>query len=81
MLTASDEKGVALPFGAQVSNDKGETLGIVGQAGQVMLGTVGDEQTLSVRWGNAATEQCQLQFDVRSLPIEQGYRIQDVVCR
>lgn len=81
VLTASDEKGVALPFGAQVSNDKGETLGIVGQAGQVMLGTVGDEQTLSVRWGNAATEQCQLQFDVRSLPIEQGYRIQDVVCR
>ncbi|MCY1456911.1 hypothetical protein D9M71_741610 [compost metagenome] len=70
-----------MPFGAQVSNNDEEVLGIVGQAGQVLLGTVDARQVLNVRWGNASTEQCQLQLDVPSMPLEQGYRVQDLTCR
>lgn len=81
VLTTRDSRGAALPFGAQVSNADDEILGIVGQAGQVLLGTVDGQQTLSVRWGNTSTEQCQLQFDVQSMPMEQGYRVQDLICR
>jgi outer membrane usher protein len=81
VLTTRDSRGAALPFGAQVSNADDEILGIVGQAGQVLLGTVDGQQTLYVRWGNTSTEQCQLQFDVQSMPMEQGYRVQDLMCR
>lgn len=81
VLTTRDHQGAPLPFGAQVSNADDEVLGIVGQAGQVLLGTVDGQQTLNVRWGNASTEQCQLQFDVQSLPMEQGYRVQELTCR
>lgn len=81
VLTTRDSRGTPLPFGAQVSNANDELLGIVGQAGQVLLGTVDGQQTLTVRWGNASTEQCELQFDVQSMPLEQGYRVQDLTCR
>lgn len=81
VLTTRDSRGTPLPFGAQVSNADDELLGIVGQAGQVLLGTVDGQQTLTVRWGNASTEQCELQFDVQSMPLEQGYRVQDLTCR
>ncbi|WP_241668492.1 fimbria/pilus outer membrane usher protein [Pseudomonas sp. Sample_22] len=81
VLTTRDSQGAPLPFGAQVSNTNDDVLGIVGQAGQVLLGTVDGPQTLNVRWGNAATEQCQLRFDVQSMPMEQGYRVQDLICR
>lgn len=81
LLTTRDLQGGPLPFGAQVSNAEGAVLGIVGQAGQVLLGIGGDTQTLQVRWGNARTEQCQLPLDVQSMPMEQGYRVQSLVCR
>ncbi|APC19158.1 ferrous iron transporter B [Pseudomonas frederiksbergensis] len=81
VLTTRDSQGAPLPFGAQVSNADGEVLGVVGQAGQVLLGTVDGQQTLNVSWGNAATEQCQLQFNVQNMPTEQGYRVQDLTCR
>jgi outer membrane usher protein len=81
VLTTRDIHGAPLPFGAQVSNSKDDVLGIVGQAGQVLLGTVDGQQTLHVRWGNTSTEQCQLRFDVKSMPMEQGYRVQDLICR
>lgn len=81
LLTARDHQGTPLPFGAQVSSADDEVLGIVGQAGQVLLGTVDGQQTLNVRWGNASTEQCQLSFDAQDMPMEQGYRVQDLTCR
>jgi outer membrane usher protein len=80
LLTTRDSQGAPLPFGAQVSNAAGEVLGVVGQAGQVLLGTVDGQQTLDVRWGNAATEQCRLHVDVKNMPLDQGYRVQDLTC-
>jgi len=81
VLTARDKHGAALPFGAQVSDATGEILAVVGQAGQVLLNTSQDKQTVLVRWGNNATQQCQLHVDAQSMPLKQGYRVQDMVCR
>lgn len=81
VLTTRDMRGATLPFGAQVSNDTGEVLAVVGQAGQVMLSTVQDQQTVFVRWGNNGEQHCQLHIDVQSIPLIQGYRVQDLTCR
>jgi len=81
LLTTRDANGGPLPFGAQVSDAQGEVLGVVGQAGQMLLGTGEGKQTLSVRWGDTTDERCRLQFDVSAMPLEQGYRVQSLVCR
>lgn len=81
VITARDDRGEPLPFGAQVSDAKGKQLGIIGQAGQFMMATPSGIQTLHVRWGDTSTEYCQLQVDVDSLPEDQGYRIQELPCR
>lgn len=80
LLTTRDNQGNPLPFGAQVSTADGVALGIVGQAGQVLLGTADGPHKLTVRWGNQVTAQCELQFDVQHMPMQQGYRVQDLVC-
>ncbi|PWB30717.1 ferrous iron transporter B [Pseudomonas sp. SDI] len=80
-LTIRTADGVPLPFGAQISNSADTNVGVVGQAGQALLGTEGDQQTLNVRWGDTAAEQCQLKFDVQKMPEEEGYRVQDLICR
>lgn len=79
-LTVRDIQGVPLPFGAQVSHPSGELLGVVGQAGQVLLGTDGSRQTLTARWGTMPNEQCQLDVDVHTMTLEQGYRLQNLIC-
>ena len=81
LVSTRDKHGIALPFGAQISNAEGHVLGIVGQAGQSLLSTVEGQQIVYVRWGKTAAEQCQAQFDTHSMPLEQGYRVQDLVCR
>ncbi len=42
--------GDALPFGAEVFNDKGVVLGVVGQAGQILVRGVDQGGTLTARW-------------------------------
>jgi len=44
------EDGQALPFGAEVFNEKGTSLGVVGQAGQLLVRGVDQSGQLSVRW-------------------------------
>lgn len=80
VITARDSRGEPLPFGAQVSDAAGEPLGIVGQAGQFMLGTTHNIQTLHVRWGEKPAEQCQVHLDADSQTEEQGYQIQERNC-
>ena len=80
LVSTRDQYGIVLPFGAQISNADGHVLGIVGQAGQSLLSTVEGQQIVYVRWGNTSEEQCQAQFDTHHMPLEQGYRVQDLTC-
>jgi outer membrane usher protein len=50
IVQAHLENGQALPFGAEVFDDKGASLGVVGQAGQILLRGVGSAGQLTARW-------------------------------
>ena len=80
VITARDSQGAALPFGAQVSDAQGAVLSVVGQAGQVLLATSAERQTLQVRWGKHSAAQCSLDIDPASVPETEGYRIQSLTC-
>ncbi|MNR27018.1 Outer membrane usher protein FimD precursor [compost metagenome] len=81
VITGRTATGQPLPFGAHLSNTEGDIIGIVGQAGQVMLSTGIEPQTLDVRWGEQTTPQCQLLIDPQSMEQAQGYRLQELTCR
>lgn len=50
IVRAHFKNGQALPFGAQIFNEKGASLGVVGQAGQILLRGVDQAGTLTARW-------------------------------
>jgi outer membrane usher protein len=81
VITGRTATGHPLPFGAQVSDAQGAVIGIVGQAGQVMLSTSTEPQTLDVRWGEQSKPQCTLNIDPQSMEQAQGYRLQALTCR
>jgi outer membrane usher protein len=70
-----------LPFGAQLRDAEAEVIGIVGQAGQVMLSTHDRAQTLEVRWGDQPGQQCRLDIDPQHMEQAQGYRLQALACQ
>ncbi|WP_030131413.1 fimbria/pilus outer membrane usher protein [Pseudomonas sp. QTF5] len=80
VITGSTANGQPLPFGAQVSNGN-EVIGIVGQAGQVMLSTSAEPHVLQVRWGAQTEPRCQLFVDPQNMQQTQGYRLQSMTCQ
>lgn len=80
VITGRTANGHALPFGAQISDPKGEVIGVVGQAGQVMLATSTEPQRLDVRWGEQDEQRCQLSIDPQAMDLTQGYRLQELTC-
>lgn len=50
IMRARRTDGQALPFGAEVFNEKGNPLGVVGQAGQILLRGVNQSGTLTAKW-------------------------------
>lgn len=80
VITGRTANGLPLPFGAQISNGEGEAIGVVGQAGQVMLATSSEPQQLDVRWGDEAEQQCQISIDPQAMEQSQGYRLQELTC-
>jgi outer membrane usher protein len=80
VITGQSPDGRPLPFGAQVSDATGAVLSIVGQAGQMLLSTHTEPQTLTVRWGELAEHQCQLRVIPASMDLKQGYRLQTLMC-
>ncbi|MBC2688918.1 fimbria/pilus outer membrane usher protein [Pseudomonas kielensis] len=81
VITGRTAGGQLLPFGAQLKDREGNVIGMVGQAGQVMLSTGMEAQTLDVHWGEQAMAQCQLSIDPQSMEQAQGYRLQALTCR
>ncbi|PNA85192.1 MULTISPECIES: fimbria/pilus outer membrane usher protein [unclassified Pseudomonas] len=80
ILTLFQANGRPMPFGTQVNDISGTSLGVVGQAGQALLAVEDKPQTLHVRWGEANDEQCQLQIEPASMEQTQGYHQQTLNC-
>ncbi|WP_428846609.1 fimbria/pilus outer membrane usher protein [Pseudomonas moorei] len=81
LITGRTANGQPLPFGAQLSDENGQVIGMVGQAGQVLLSTIDEPQILKVSWGEQVEPQCQLPIDPQQMEQAQGYRMQELTCR
>jgi len=62
-----------------VQDDQGASVGVVGQAGQVLL-SAGKGVTYTMKWGGKAAQQCEINLDISSTPATDGYRVMDAVC-
>lgn len=54
--------GKALPFGADVTDDAGHTVGVVAQDSRIFARGLQDQGALFVKWGAAASEQCRIDY-------------------
>lgn len=53
-----------IPLGADVLNDKGESVGSVGQAGQAYVRGVDEKGTLTVVWGSGKESRCHVSYQI-----------------
>ncbi|WP_395602517.1 fimbria/pilus outer membrane usher protein [Pseudomonas sp. A1230] len=79
LLNVRLKDGALLPFGTSVVDDNGLSVGVVGQAGQVLL-SVGESKTYSMKWGEKASQRCQIQLDISQAPVVDGYRVMEATC-
>lgn len=59
--------GQAVPFGAEVFNEKGVSLGVAGQAGQILVRGVNQAGRLTVRWqdDNGTAQSCSFDYQLK----------------
>ncbi len=84
LIRTTRPNGEPLPFGAEVFDDKGQSIGSVGQNGQVFVHGQETGGELTARWGEAASQQCQLSYRLPPRPEEkrsQALSMADAVCQ
>ncbi|SDB90901.1 fimbria/pilus outer membrane usher protein [Acinetobacter boissieri] len=54
----------SLPFAAEVFNSKGDAIGLVGQGSLVYLRSDLKQDQVIVKWGDDASQQCQIKYDL-----------------
>ena len=64
-------EGRVIPMGADVRNETGEVIGMVGQAGQIYVRVDQSHGVLSLVWGDEAEESCKLPYQIDSKQQEQ----------
>jgi outer membrane usher protein len=70
-----------LPLGANVYDDKNAVVGLVGQGNQIYARAAGKQGMLRVKWGDSATEQCTLKYDLRGQDMTQSLYRLALACR
>ncbi|MGO3385594.1 MAG: fimbria/pilus outer membrane usher protein, partial [Acinetobacter guillouiae] len=63
-IRSKKQNGETLPFAAEVFDTKGENIGMVAQGSMVYLRTNTTADSVTVKWGENANEQCRIQYDV-----------------
>jgi len=56
--------GKALPFGVDVTDSTGRTVGVVAQDSRIFARGLEDKGSLFVKWGEATTEQCRIDYEL-----------------
>ncbi len=64
LIEALMDDGTPLPFGADVFNEAGDVVGVVGQGSRLWLRGLEEQGVLSVR--NGADQQCEIPYDLRT---------------
>ncbi|WP_426701129.1 fimbria/pilus outer membrane usher protein [Rhodanobacter sp. Col0626] len=67
LIQAHLADGTTLPFGAEVIDDQGQTIGVVGQAGRIMMRTANESGRLNVQWQDQdVTRTCSFPYQLKS---------------
>lgn len=66
MLELVRDDGGFIPLAADVKDDKGASVGTVGQAGIAFVRGVDDSGTLSIVWGASSSERCRVTYHLSS---------------
>lgn len=64
LITATQANGETLPFGAEVFDSRGNSVGSVGQMGQLYARVAQTGGVLTVKWGDTLARQCRVQYRV-----------------
>ena len=72
LITALREDGSPLPFGSDVFDEDGASVGIVGQGGKAFVRVSRTNGVLTVKWGSNASTACQLKYGLEAEPVGQG---------
>ena len=72
--------GEPLPFGADVLDDQGTNVGVVGQAGRVIATGLLASGNLTVRWGEGAEHSCRIKVTLPEKPAASGFERVDATC-
>lgn len=62
VIKALQASGKPLPFAAQVLDEQGREVGVIGQASKAFVRGIADSGRLSVVWGEAAANQCSIEY-------------------
>ena len=62
VIKATHMNGKPLPFAAQVFDEHGHEIGVIGQAGKAFVRGVADQGRLTVRWNTGAQDQCFIHY-------------------
>ncbi|HBQ6093747.1 TPA: fimbrial biogenesis outer membrane usher protein [Klebsiella pneumoniae] len=65
--------GNPVPFGADVLDKKGRSVGTVGQAGQIYARVEQDQGSLTVRWGQGRNNSCKVSYHLMPVADSQKY--------
>ncbi|WP_454752736.1 fimbria/pilus outer membrane usher protein [Cupriavidus necator] len=73
VLRALTRDGRRLPFGSDVLDSEGNTVGTVGQGGRIVAqGLKADSGELVVRWGEVPSAQCRFHYDLPEAKLQRG---------
>ncbi|MBB6155235.1 outer membrane usher protein [Pseudomonas sp. JAI115] len=81
LITAHLPQGQVIPMGAEVMDDQGVVVGMVGQGSQAYVRSEQQAGHFSIRWGEEADEQCVMAYDLKGLNLKQPLVRLDSECR
>jgi outer membrane usher protein len=82
ILRARRENGAPVPFGAEVFDGAGQSIGTVAQAGRIIARRLSsDTGELTVRWGDDSMAACTLSYHLQPTDAATLYATDDVTCR
>lgn len=62
VVKALRESGKPLPFAAQVFDEQGSEVGVIGQASKAFVRGIADQGTLIVKWSETAADRCYIHY-------------------
>ena len=62
VVKALRENGKPLPFAAQVFDEHGSEVGVIGQASKAFVRGIAEQGTLTVKWSETAADRCYIHY-------------------